>query len=71
MFNNTFQAILLLVTFTIRRKISSTQNKHWKQLPKHQSVPSIAGHSDLLRTFSILPLQRSPQIWGLSVQPGV
>lgn len=25
MFNNTFQAILLLITFTIRRKISSTQ----------------------------------------------
>lgn len=70
MFNNTFQAILLLVIFTIRRKISSTQNKHWKQLPKHQSVPSIAGHSGLLRTFSILPLQRSPQIWGCQCKQG-
>lgn len=30
MLNNTFQAILLLVTFTIRRKKSSTHNTHWK-----------------------------------------
>lgn len=32
MFNNTFQAILLLVTVTIKRKKkkSSTQHKHWK-----------------------------------------
>lgn len=30
MLNNTFQAVLLLVTFTIRRKKSSTHNTHWK-----------------------------------------
>lgn len=37
MFNNTFQAIILLVTFTIRRKKTSTQTKHWKH-----SCPNIS-----------------------------
>lgn len=71
MFNNTFQAILLLITFTIRRKRSSTQTLE-TQLCKHQSVAVprnlqavVTGLGDCCRRYCsrrllLLPLQRSP-----------